>query len=101
MVAYKKIVVWDKKALNQLKETYNYLKKKSILSANKVRTRILEEAKNLYKNPDIYELDRFKAHNDGNYRAFEIYSFRIAYRITETEIRILRVRHSSREPRKY
>jgi plasmid stabilization system protein ParE len=96
-----KQVVWDKKALNQLKEAYDYLKEKSVVAANKVRTTILNEAKNLNKHYDVYELDRFKENNDGTFRAFEQYSYRVAYRITATEIRILRVRHTSREPQDY
>jgi plasmid stabilization system protein ParE len=45
--------------------------------------------------------DKFKLNNTGNYRAYEIYSYRIAYRILKDKVRILRVRHTSREPLKY
>lgn len=55
-----KNVVWDKEAAFQLKEIYQYLKKKSIRSANKVRATVLNEAKDLSNNSEIYELDRFK-----------------------------------------
>lgn len=45
--------------------------------------------------------DKFKKNNPGNYRAFEKYSYRIAYKHTATEIRILRVRHVKQEPKEY
>ena len=97
----KKNVVWDSEALSELKTAYEYLKERSPSSAKKVRKAILEKTKALANHPEMYEPDRFKNNNDGNYRAFELYNYRIVYRITETEIRILRVRHTSREPLPY
>ena len=41
-----------------------------------------------------------KIPNDVNYRAYEIYSYRISYKITSKEIHILRIRHTSRNPKK-
>lgn len=53
------------------------------------------------KNPFIFEHDRFKFDNDGSFRAFEEFKYRVAYKITEDQIRILRIRHTSREPIEY
>jgi len=36
--------------------------------------------------------------NDGSFRAFEKYNYRVTYKVKETEIIIARVRHISREP---
>ena len=94
-------LVWDKEALLELKEAYNYLKKESLPSAKKVRKSILETASELPKYPEIYSLDRFKKGNTNDYRAFEKYHYRVTYRIKEKEIRILRVRHTKREPLKH
>ena len=77
-------VVWRKLALKQLNKAYNYINKESLQSAKKV--------------PEIYPLDKYRKNNDGTIRAFEVYSYRIAYQITKYEIRILRVRHTKREP---
>ena len=49
----------------------------------------------------MYKADKLKTNNDGSYRAFELYRYRIAYRFIEKEIRIFRVRHTSREPKEY
>lgn len=39
--------------------------------------------------------------NSGNYRAFETHSYRISYRYTEDEIRILSFRHVKQDPKEY
>ena len=91
-------VVWRKLALKQLNKAYNYIKKESLQSAKKVREEIFDKAENLKHNPEIYPLDKYRKNNDGTIRAFEVYSYRIAYQITKSEIRILRVRHTKREP---
>jgi plasmid stabilization system protein ParE len=97
-----KVVVWDKIAFEHFKEIYDSLKGvKNSSYAEKVKNTILKEINELLNNPEIYEQDRFKTDNDGSYRAFEKLKYRIAYRITKTQIRVLRVRHSNREPLEY
>lgn len=95
------IVVWRKLALKQLKEAYDYIKKDSLKSAISIRKEIFDATKKLTENPEIHPLDRYRTNNDGSFRAFEVYSYRIAYQITTSEIRILRVRHTKREPLNY
>ena len=97
----KKTIVWDKEALHQLKEAYFYLREKSPTAAKKVRNTLLEEVGKLALNPEIYELDPLKTKNDGSYRAFVRFHFRVAYQVKATQVRILRIRHSSREPDQY
>ncbi len=95
-------LVWDKEALNDFKIIYSFLKTGDNLDyANEVKKAILKTAKELVKNPFIFEQDRFKFDNDGSFRAFEEFKYRVAYKITEVQIRILRVRHTSREPLEY
>jgi plasmid stabilization system protein ParE len=97
----KRKVIWDTKAYLQLEKEHKYIKKNSVTAANKVRKSIRDTAKNLALHSDIFSLDRFKKNNDGNYRAFEKYSYRVTYKVKETQIIILRVRHTSREPLEY
>ena len=98
----KRVIVWDKIAVEQLKDAYNsYKTDDSSGFSLKFKSTILKTISELILNPEIYEQDRFKKGNDGSYRAFEKLNYRIVYRITETQIRILRVRHTSREPLKY
>lgn len=94
-------VVWSDLAIKQLKKAYDYIKKESLKSALKVRDEIFHETENLKHSPEIHPLDKYRKNNDGSIRAFEVYSYRIAYQVTPLEIRILRVRHTKREPLKY
>ena len=97
-----RVVVWDKIAFEHFKEAYDSLKGgKNLSYAKKVKNTILKRVNELLDNPEIYEHDRFKIDNDGSYRAFEKFKYRVAYRITETQIRVLRVRHTRREPIEY
>jgi len=97
----KRKVVWSKNSSLQLKESLIYLKEKSLKSASKVKKEILQTAKKLSLHPEIYSLDRFAEDNDGSIRAFEKYSYRVTYQVEETQVLILRVRHTSREPLEY
>lgn len=94
-------VVWNKVAEASLKKAYQQIKEDSPKNAEKVRVEILATTRKLADHPEMYPLDKFKKSNSGNYRAFEMHSYRIAYRHTEKEIRILRVRHVKQEPKDY
>ncbi|WP_281234736.1 type II toxin-antitoxin system RelE/ParE family toxin [Flavobacterium gelatinilyticum] len=97
-----KEVIWSKTALNQLEKIYFHILKesKSRNVTNKVIDTIYNSAAILQSSSEIYELDEMKIDNNGNYRAYEIYSYRISYKTTQKEIHILRVRHTSRNPKK-
>ena len=96
-----KVVVWDKKALLQLNDVFDFLKTKSVVSAKKVIITLLKLTDSLNQDFEIYEQDRFKLNNDGSFRAFEKYHYRISYRVTSNQIRVLRVRHTSRNPKNH
>jgi plasmid stabilization system protein ParE len=51
--------------------------------------------------PEKYPPDKFRLDNEGNYRAFETHSYRISYKFTDREIRILRIRHVRQSPKPY
>lgn len=95
------IIIWNKRAVNNLQKAYEYIKEDSLVNAEKVRNAIIKMVESLPSNPEKHPLDKFKMSNPGNYRAFEKYSYRIAYKHTAKEIRILRFRHTKQEPRKY
>ena len=101
MVSGKIKVIWSHDAMNQLKVAYNYIKKSSPQNAKKVRSDISGITKSLSLNPTKFQADKYKDANDGSYRAFEKHKYRVAYRILEKEIRILRIRHTGMEPKIY
>lgn len=96
-----RIVVWDKPAYASLQKAYDHIKQDSLTHAEKVREGILKITRSLADHPEKYPPDKFKTDRLGNYRAFEIYSYRIAYKIRVRKIVILRVRHVKQEPKEY
>ena len=95
------VVRWDKPAYASLQRIYEYIRQDSPVNADKVRKEILKITSGLADRPERYPPDKFKKNNPGNYRAFEKYSYRVAYRYTEKEIKILSVRHVKQEPKEY
>ncbi|MCY7311924.1 MAG: type II toxin-antitoxin system RelE/ParE family toxin [Bacteroidota bacterium] len=94
-------VIWPLPAQTQLAEIYKYILKSSYQNAEKVKADILASSRKLPANPEMYPADKYRKDNDGSFRAYELYHYRIAYRITEQEIIIVRVRHTAIEPRNY
>jgi len=102
MVAKAKLViVWNSKAAIYFRKVYEHIKEESYTNAEKVKDGIIKIVDNLANHPEKYPPDKFKQNNPGNFRAFEKYSYRIAYKHTEKEIRILRIRHVKQEPKDY
>lgn len=91
-------IIWDKVAKTQLKKAYHKILKESYQGAITVRDGVLDAVDEIPEQPYKYPSDRFKKNNTGNYRAFELHSYRVAYKITDENIQILRVRHVKREP---
>jgi plasmid stabilization system protein ParE len=92
---------WDKHALKQFNKAILYIAEESIQNAENVRIDILAKIDELLSHPEKYPLDKYKLENDGYYRAFELHRLRVAYFFGTNVIRILRVRHTSREPQEY
>ncbi|WP_353959485.1 type II toxin-antitoxin system RelE/ParE family toxin [Mucilaginibacter flavus] len=92
-------IKWNKLAVKQLIDAIQYLEDNDQLTyAEKIEKRILLHIKSLPQKSKLYQPDRLKKNNDGSFHAFEIDSYRISYRVLPKEIRILRIRHSSRRP---
>ncbi|MBA4140345.1 MAG: type II toxin-antitoxin system RelE/ParE family toxin [Segetibacter sp.] len=70
-------------------------------NAIKVTEDIYEAVNKAISNPEIYGPDKYKMDNDGSYRAFEKHRYRISYRFIKEVILVLRVRHTSRNPKPY
>ncbi|KAA5535163.1 type II toxin-antitoxin system RelE/ParE family toxin [Taibaiella lutea] len=80
---------------------HDYISKDSTQNAAKVLEDIYFAMKKAVTNPEIYNSDKFKINNDGSYRSFEKHHYRISYRFKGNIIRVLRVRHTSMEPKSY
>jgi plasmid stabilization system protein ParE len=96
-------IIWSSDALEQLEDIHFYIlfESKSIRIADKVIDTIFESTEILKTKPEIYKLDSKKSNNDGSFRAYFVYDYMISYQITPNQIQILRVRHTSRKPKKF
>jgi plasmid stabilization system protein ParE len=92
---------WDRQALRQFNKAILYIAEESVQNAENVRADLVEKIEALVPNPERYPPDKYKVENDGSYRAFELHRLRVAYFVGRDMIRILRVRHTSREPQGY
>lgn len=95
------VVIWSDVAKNQLNAAHEYIKQDSLQNAKKVIAEIVNAIIALASNPERHLLDKYKLTNDGTYRAFELYRYRISYKISIDTIRIVRMRHTSRSPHTY
>ena len=84
----KPAIIWNKMATIYFKKAYERIKEDSYNNAEKVKNGIVKVIDSLIDRPEKYSPDKFKKDNPGNYRAFEKYSYRVAYKYTVKEIRI-------------
>ncbi|MBK7183963.1 MAG: type II toxin-antitoxin system RelE/ParE family toxin [Bacteroidetes bacterium] len=82
---------------------FEFLSKRSSLAPKIVKEGVLSRLNDVKKNALIFELDKLKDTPNKEFRAFVVYSYRVTYQIKSDtrEIRVLRVRHTSREPLGY
>ena len=95
------VTVWTSRAIAELRKAYDYISKDSPQNARKVVDELTRIADQLPAQPEMFPADKFKRNNDGTWRAFEKFHYRISYLITTNEIRIVRMRHTSRTPLQY
>jgi len=71
------ILIWDIKAFQQFEEAISFIEKDSLINAGKFKTEILKKLNELILHPERYNLNKYKKGNDGSFRAFEIFKYRI------------------------
>ena len=96
-------IIWDRKALDHFKDILTYLEKQSDQAPKIVKTAIISRLDFIKTNHLICELDKLKDSPNKDFRAFVVFSYRVTYQIKSDlkEIRVLRIRHTSREPLGY
>jgi plasmid stabilization system protein ParE len=95
-------IIWSSDSFVQLEDIHFYIffESKSIQIADKIIDVIFDSTEILKAQPEIYKLDTKKNSNDGSFRTYFVYDYMISYQITPDCIQILRVRHTSRKPKK-
>jgi plasmid stabilization system protein ParE len=97
----KRKVTWTKKAIVQFNAAIKHIRKDSDQNADKVKEKILSKIDQLSNDRITHRKDPYKKNNDGNYFYFEILKYRIVYYAQPKEVAIIRIRHTSMEPKKY
>ncbi len=95
------VVVWSNSAKAELRKAFEYIALDSLPNAQMVRDTLIDLTIDLPENPEKHPLDKFKKNNDGTWRAFEKHHYRVSYRILKNQIRIIRMRHTSKSPLTY
>ena len=95
------VIKWNKLALQQFESAIEYIELDSPSNAERVKRSILSMIDELQHHPEMHAPDKYKLNNDGSFKAFEIYHYRISYRYKNGEVRIIRVRHTAMNPRQY
>lgn len=96
-----KRIVWSVLAQEHLKEIFDYIRKDSVQNAEEIKRKVFGSTNSLIENPEKFPADKYKEKNDGTFRAYEIYKYRVSYHVSEKEIVILRIRSTKRQPEKY
>ncbi len=94
-------LVWTRRSQQHMMALYKYISADSPQNAMKVVNDIVSATEKAIKNPEYYNPDKYKINNDGSYRALEKHRYRIVYRYQKNIIRVLRIRHTSMEPKRY
>lgn len=94
-------IVWNKRPSKFLATALKIISDDSIVQAERIEESLITAIQSLISNPEKFPPDKFKENNPGNFRAFEKPPFRIAYKVTERQIRILRMRYIKQEPKGY
>lgn len=94
-------IVWNTKVRQQYANILNYIADNSIRNAENVRDEIQQKLTALLLHPKKYPADKYKIGNDGNYRAFTVFQYRLSYRIKGKEIQVLSIRHSKMLPEQH
>lgn len=97
----KRKVTWTKIAARQFSAAIDYIRQDSDQQANKVKEKLLEKISKLSDDKIVHRVDPYKLNNDGSYLYFELLKYRIVYYAGPREVFIIRIRHTSMEPRNY
>ena len=101
MAIHKLEIVWTKRSQNDMRNAFDYISQDSVRNAVLALEDIVAMTNKALTNSEFFAPDKFKESNDGSYPAFEKHHCRVSYRFDNKAIRILRVRHTSREPKIY
>jgi plasmid stabilization system protein ParE len=96
----KRKVTWTQAAIDQFNNIIEFIRLDSEQNADKVKEKIPEKIYQLSDDRIVHRKDPYKKNNDGNYLYFEILKYLVYYHSSK-EVFIIRIRHTSMEPKQY
>ena len=98
MVMKKYKVRWHENARISLHTICDYIKNESAAAADKIKTAIVKETRSLKMLPERNSRELFMDASLGNFRFSVLWSYKIIYEVSDNEVVILDVFHTSRNP---
>ena len=93
-------IIWDPIAIAELKDIYEYIRRDSPPSAIIVRDELIRTVRGLQTMPRKFQVYEYANPSLGEYRTVVRWSYRIVYEILDSEVHVVRIIHTSREPGK-
>lgn len=91
-------VVISRNAQQSIKEIYEYIKQReSVTIAHRVRQALTARCRELAEFAG-YSKEYYLKELEGDYRSVTIWDYNIIYSVSESEVRILNIIHTSRHP---
>lgn len=97
----KREIEWTIMARSDFKEILTYYKKRSPQGYKLVKNAVIETLELVSKSATAFVTDELKNPKDDKIRTFTVYHTRVAYLISGSKVVVLRLRHTSREPKEY
>jgi plasmid stabilization system protein ParE len=94
-------VKWSKPAERQYIAAIEYILNDSVQNAENLERKLSDKIKLVSVLPETCPPDKYKINNDGRYRAFTLFNYKVSYRIEGNTIRILRFRHTKMKAKYY
>jgi plasmid stabilization system protein ParE len=101
LVSKKKLPIrWDRLAKENLDRIYEYIAEDSKQAARKVKKELVLLAGSLNDFPEKYSIEEYLKDEHENYHSISKWSYKIIFEITEQEIIIADIFHTSKHPSK-
>jgi plasmid stabilization system protein ParE len=94
-------ISWDQIAFKHFIKILDFISEDSVVNAKRVKTRINNIIKTIPFHPYMFKEDDWRFKNDGSFRVFVKNRIRVSYQIRTTDIRIIRISHTSEESKFY
>jgi plasmid stabilization system protein ParE len=94
-------ITWSPASIRQFSQTLDHIRKDSIQNAEKVHDKIIKKLMAVAINPKACPPDKYKTFNDGTFRSFVLFYYRVSFRIIDNGIQVLRIRHEKMKTKYY